>query len=52
MGEVVVIAGPPLETDCQIDPPVRLKPKLAAVTEPTAYRSVILPEGTRGIPLD
>ena len=47
MGEVAVIAGPLLEHACQIDPPVRLKPKLAADTEPTTYRSVILSNGNR-----
>lgn len=44
MCEVEVIAGPLLEPDCQIDPPVCVRPKLAADTEPTGYRSLILPE--------
>lgn len=45
MGEVAVIAGPLLEHDCHIDLLVRLKPKSAVDTEPTVYRSVVLPEG-------
>ena len=47
MGEVAAIAGPLLEPDCRIDPPVRLEPKLAANAGPTARRSVILPKGNR-----
>lgn len=45
MGKVAVIAGPPCEPACQIHPPVCVSPKLAADTEPTAHKRVIVPEG-------
>ena len=35
-----------LEPAYQIDPTVRLKPKFSTYTKPTAYRNVILPNGT------
>ena len=48
MGRVAAIAGPLPEPGYQIDPPVRLKPELAASTRPTAGRSAILPKGNPG----